>query len=68
MISATNFEKLPIRVGLGQFNIPTATGELLQFIKQCGVDDVQLNRVQWSREDRWEYEDLASLRKMIEDY
>ncbi|AWT59026.1 MAG: Mannonate dehydratase [Candidatus Moanabacter tarae] len=68
MISATDFEKLPIRVGLGQFNIPTATGELLLFIKQCGVDDVQLNRVEWSRQDLWEYEELASLRKMIEDY
>ena len=66
MISATDLDELPIRVGLGQFS--EATEELLQFIKQCGVDDFLLNRAQLPGESRWEYEDLAALRKMAEDH
>ena len=41
MIPATQLEDLPIRVGLGQFQVPTDS--LLAYIKQCGVDDIQMN-------------------------
>ncbi len=51
--------RLPMRVGLGQFQ--EATPSRLQFIKQCGCDDFQLNTPRLPGDERWEYEDLAKL-------
>lgn len=48
-----------MRVGLGQFQEITASR--LQFIKQCGCDDFQLNTPNLPGEERWEYEDVARL-------
>ena len=50
---------LSMRVGLGQFQEITASR--LQFIKQCGCDDFQLNTPALPGRERWEYEDLARL-------
>ena len=63
MIPATQFEDLPIRVGLGQFQVPTDS--LLAYIKQCGVDDIQMNTATLPGDSRWEYEDLAALRERV---
>jgi len=49
-------DDLPMRVGLGQFH--EITDERLQFIKQCGVDDFQMNTPSLPGTERWEYEDL----------
>ena len=54
-----DIDSLPMRVGLGQFQKITASR--LQFIKQCGCDDFQLNTPTLPGEERWEYEDLARL-------
>lgn len=54
-----NIEELPMRVGLGQFR--EITDEQSSFIKQCGVDDFQLNTPALPGTERWEYEDLAAL-------
>ena len=54
-----DLESLPMRVGLGQFQEITASR--LQFIKQCGCDDFQLNTPNLPGEGRWEYEDVARL-------
>ena len=54
-----NLNDLPMRVGLGQFQ--EITPSRLQFIKQCGCDDVQLNTPTLPGEERWEYDDLARL-------
>ncbi len=56
-----NLDELPMRVALGQFQ--DLTDERLQFIKQCGCDDFQMNTPHLPGEERWEYEDLA---KMVE--
>lgn len=50
---------LPMRVGLGQFQRITRTR--LQFIKQCGCDDFQLNTPDLPGHARWELEDLEAL-------
>ena len=63
MIPATQFDELPLRVGLGQFQTPTPS--LLAYIKQCGVDDIQMNTARLPGENRWEYEDLAHLREQV---
>ncbi len=52
-------DSLPMRVGLGQFR--KITPSQLQFIKQCGCDDFQLNTPALPGRERWEYEDLARL-------
>ena len=65
MIPATQLDQLPIRVGLGQFQTPTDS--LLAYIKQCGVDDIQINTALLPGENRWEYEDLAGLRERVND-
>ena len=52
-------DDLPMRVGVGQFH--EVTDERLQFIKQCGADDFQLNTPRLPGTERWEYEDLARL-------
>lgn len=51
--------KLPMRVGLGQFQ--ELTDEQLMFIKQCGCDDFQMNTPNLPGQQRWEFEDLARL-------
>ena len=63
LIPATQLEDLPIRVGLGQFQVPTDS--LLAYIKQCGVDDIQMNTATLPGDSRWEYEDLAALRERL---
>ena len=50
-----------MRVGLGQFN--ELTDEKLTFIKQCGANDFLMNTPRLPGEKRWEYEDLAELRR-----
>lgn len=54
-----NLDALPMRVGLGQFQ--EITKSRLQFIKQCGCDDFQLNTPNLPGDERWEYEDVARL-------
>ena len=78
MHPSTNFEKLPIRIGLGSFSQPT--DERLRFIKQVGVDDILLNFYRSSLIDtshqeqplhgdgEWSFNELVSLRNRIEDY
>ena len=50
-------DELPMRVGLGQFQ--DLTDDKLQFIKQCGCDDFQMNTPNLPGKERWEYEDIA---------
>ena len=40
-LAMINLDELPMRVGLGQFQ--ELFDERLQFIKQCGCDDFQMN-------------------------
>jgi mannonate dehydratase len=54
-----DLDSLPMRVGLGQFQ--EIAPSRLQFIKQCGCDDFQLNTPLLPGQERWEYEDLALL-------
>lgn len=54
-----NFDNLPMRVGLGQFK--SITTHRLNFIKQCGCDDFQMNTPSLPGQERWEYEDIAHL-------
>ena len=54
-----DLDRLPMRVGLGQFQ--RITPSRLRFIKQCGCDDFQLNSPILPGAERWEYEDLALL-------
>jgi mannonate dehydratase len=53
-----------MRVALGQFN--ELTDEQVQFVKQCGCDDVLLNTPKLPGEERWEREDLIALRERAE--
>jgi mannonate dehydratase len=59
-----NLDELPIRVGLGQFK--DITDERLTFIKQCGVNDFQMNTPNLPGEKKWKYEDLARLVEQAE--
>ena len=65
MIPATQLDQLPLRVGLGQFN--ELSDERLAYIKQCGVDDIQLNTPRLPGDTRWEYEDLAAWRQRVNE-
>ena len=56
---------LPMRLGMGQFN--QVTDELLQFIKQLGVDDVLLNTPELPGDTHWAFMDLLHLRTRCED-
>jgi mannonate dehydratase len=56
---------LPMRVGLGQFN--EISDEILAFIKQLGADDFLMNTPKLPGEQRWEYEDLAAIKKRADD-
>ncbi len=60
-----NLDDLPIRVGLGQFR--EISDERLAFIKQCGVDDFQMNTPTLPGDGKWEYEDLARLVEQAEN-
>ena len=48
-----NLDDLPMRVGLGQFQ--EISPSRLQFIKQCGCDDFQLNTPSLPGQQRWEH-------------
>lgn len=78
--SSMDIENLPMRVGLGQFMDPTP--ERLQYIKQLGVDDSQVNMAGYdpaepsvtdsshlplSGEHEWSAENLTALRDRFED-
>jgi mannonate dehydratase len=65
MIPATQWEQLPLRVGLGQFD--EATDEQLTFIKQCGADDFLLNTPKLPGRQQWEFQDLLELRTRAEN-
>ncbi len=54
-----------MRLALGQFN--EVTDEKLQFAKQLGVEDIQLNTPKLPGEKQWEFMDLLMLRTRIED-
>nr|WP_317175707.1 mannonate dehydratase [Halovivax sp. KZCA124] len=73
-------ENLPMRVGLGQFTIPTP--ERLRYIKQLGVEDAQVNMYGYDPSDphfadsehfpltgerEWTVENLTELREQFED-
>ena len=60
-----DIDQLPMRVGLGQFQ--ELSDERLQFIKQCGCDDFQMNTPALPGADRWEYEDIAQLVRRAAD-
>jgi len=54
-----------MRVGLGQFNeIPD---DMRAFIKQLGVRDFLMNTPKLPGDARWEYEDLAAIKKKADD-
>ncbi|MFH1268218.1 MAG: mannonate dehydratase, partial [Planctomycetota bacterium] len=57
--AAEDLDKLPMRVGLGQFS--ELTDERMAFVKQCGVEDIVLNTPKLPGEKRWGYEDLLAL-------
>lgn len=74
------FDDLPMRVGLGQFALPTP--ERLRYIKQLGVDDAQLNLSGYDPSDpdiagsgylplegdhEWALENLIELRDRFDD-
>src|SRR5438067_2354607 len=60
-----DLDDLPMRIALGQFN--ELTDEQLQFVKQCGCDDVLLNTPRLPGDERWEYDDLRALRQRAEE-
>lgn len=72
---STDFHDLPMRVGVGQFRVPT--DEMLTYVRQLGVEDVQLNLYNYEPdepgqpidgEDEWSYENLVALRERVESY
>lgn len=73
--ASTEFDDLPMRAGLGQFRQPT--DEYLQYAKQLGVKDVNLNfyiespddmdEIALQGEDEWSYKQLRSLREQVEE-
>lgn len=54
-----------MRLALGQFN--EVTDEKLQFAKQLGVEDIQLNTPKLPGDKQWEFMDLLMLRTRVED-
>ena len=62
----TDWDRLPMRAGLGQFR--DATDEQLTFIKQCGVDDFLMNTPNLPGDERWEFRDLLMLRTKAESF
>ncbi|MEY7848513.1 mannonate dehydratase [Natrarchaeobius sp. A-rgal3] len=78
--SASRFEELPMRIGLGQFMDPTE--KRLRYVKQLGVEDILLNMYQYDPDyehmpddermplegdGEWSVENLIALRERIED-
>lgn len=78
---STDFESLPMRVGVGQFMVPT--DEKLRYARQLGVNDILLNFYQYDfdypqlpaeefsplkRKHEWEYEQLIELRNQVEKH
>lgn len=53
-----------MRLGMGQ--VSELSDEWLQFAKQCGCDDIQLNVPRLPGDVRWEYDDLLALRRKAE--
>lgn len=77
----SNFDDLPMRVGVGQFMAPT--DDMLTYIRQLGVGDILLNMYSYDPEyphmpddeemplegdAEWSYENLVDLREHIESY
>jgi len=54
-----------MRLALGQFN--EVTDEKLQFAKQLGVEDIQLNTPRLPGDKQWEFMNLLQLRTRVED-
>jgi mannonate dehydratase len=77
--AGTQFDDLPMRVGLGQFVDPSPSR--LRYIKQLGVDDVLLNFYRYGEDyphlpteeapltghDEWSLDELVALRERLED-
>jgi mannonate dehydratase len=69
----TEFEELPMRVGLGQ--LQELSEEKLQFASQMGIEDLLLSPHDpdddsvdtFQRESAWSYEELVDLRERLED-
>lgn len=74
-VGQQELDKLPLRVGLGQFMSPTQ--ERLRFIKQLGVNDILLNmyetplladsKIPLTGDQFWEYEELLHLRTRVNE-
>ncbi|MEZ4861522.1 MAG: mannonate dehydratase [Caldilineaceae bacterium] len=64
-----NFDELPMRIALGQTN--QLTDEIIQFLHQLGIKDIQFNMFHGSPhlpgETHWDYMDLVRLRTRCED-
>ncbi|MCC6166666.1 MAG: mannonate dehydratase [Caldilineaceae bacterium] len=65
----TDFDRLPMRLAVGQLN--QLTDEAILFAKQLGIQDIQFNMYHGSPhlpgETHWEYMDLLKLRTRCED-
>lgn len=59
-----DMNNLSMRLAMGQ--VTELTDEWLQFAKQCGCDDIQLNVPRLPGDDRWEFDDLLELRMRSE--
>lgn len=59
-----DLSSLPMRVAVGQIN--ELTDEHLAFARQVGVHDVQMNTPKLPGTERWEAEDLLTLRRRAE--
>lgn len=74
-ISQERYDKLPLRIGVGQFM--QTTDERLRFIKQLGVNDILLNMYQTplladsekplTGQSKWDYEELLHLRTRVNE-
>ncbi len=62
---AIDLASLPMRIAVGQIN--ELTDEHLAFAKQVGAADIQMNTPKIPGEHRWELEDLAALRRRVEE-
>lgn len=59
-----DLDSLSMRLALGQMS--DMNDEWLQFAAQCGCEDIQLNYPNIPGDERWEYNDLLSLREKAE--
>jgi mannonate dehydratase len=65
-----DFDALPMRIGVGQFQ--NLTPDIVRFTKQMGIKDIQLNMYAGGSahlpgDKQWEYMDLLQLRNAVED-